>query len=202
MSEESVGRGVAPGADSPPGGGHSARRPTSRIGRPPKLTPKLRAELLKAIRQCGWLSPAARRCGVSMACVKEWVERGRGMHPTRPATALYASFAADVEKAQAEWESSKLALIDDAARTKTECWTAAAWSLERFNPEAYGRRDHLDVSGTVALVQVRALLVWVASMVERYVPAERRDAELADLAAVAGELGGGATGPPRLAQAS
>jgi hypothetical protein len=199
---ESVGRGVAPGADSPPGGGHSARRPTSRIGRPPKLTPKLRTELVKAVRELGWLSPAARRCGVAPACVREWVARGRGADPERPATPLYAAFAAAIERAQGEWEASKLKLIDDAARVKTECWTAAAWSLERFDPEAYGRKDRVDVSATVALVQVRNLLVWVASVVERYVPAERRDAELADLAAVAGELGGGATGPPRLAQAS
>src|SRR5262249_53952480 len=108
------------------------------------------------------------------------------------------------KKAQAEWEASKLALIDTAARAKVECWTAAAWALERHAPERYGRRDRVDVSGTVTLVEVRALLMAVVRLVERYVPPERRAAELADLAAVAGELAGeaahGVAAAPALAR--
>jgi hypothetical protein len=54
----------------------------------------------------------------------------------------------------------------------------------------------------VTLVEVRALLIWVANVVERYVPAERREAELADLAALTGQLAGGAAQPPALTPGS
>ena len=189
-------RGVDAGEPDVVSGGQpspqSASRPPKRIGRPPRLTPLLAKHLVAAVRRMGWLSPAARACGVPENVVAEWVSRGRGTHPTRPATHAYAHFAQAIEKAQADWEASKLALIDTAARAKVECWTAAAWQLERHAPERYGRRDRVDVSGTVTLVEVRALLMAVVRLVERYVPQERRAAELADLAAVAGELAGAA----------
>jgi hypothetical protein len=168
--------------------------PRTRIGRPPRLTPVLAKHLVAAVRRMGWLSPAARACGVPENVVAEWVSRGRGTHPTRPATSPYAHFAQAIEKAQADWEASKLALIDAAAQTKVDCWTAAAWQLERHAPERYGRRDRLDVGGSVTVVEVRALLMAVVQLVERYVPPERREAELADLATVAGELAGAAAG--------
>ena len=136
-------------------------RPQARIGRPPRLTPLLAKQLVAAVGRMGWLSPAARACGVPENVVAEWVSRGRGTHPTRPATRAYADFAHAIERAQADWEASKLALIDTAARTKVECWTAAAWALERHAPERYGRRDHVDVSGTLTVVEMRAFLVAV-----------------------------------------
>jgi hypothetical protein len=46
---------------------------------------------------------------------------------------------------------------------------------------------------------VRALLTWVAGMVERYGPVERREAELADLAVLTDQLAGGGAQPPALA---
>jgi hypothetical protein len=133
--------------------------------------------------------------------VREWIARGRGQH-ARSWTPAYAAFAAAIQKAQGEWETAMLARITGAADAKAEHWTAAAWSLERFDPENYGRRNRVDVSGTVTLVEVRALLTWVAGMVERYVPEWRREAELADLAALTGQLAGGAAQPPALTPGS
>jgi hypothetical protein len=175
--------------------------PRHRIGRPPRLTPALQEKLVAAVRAVGWINPAARQCSIPEPVVREWIARGRGQH-ARPWTPEYAAFAAAIEAAQADWEASKLALIDTAARKKAECWGAAVWALERFDPEHYGRRNRVDISGTVTLVEVRALLVWVANLVERHVPAERREAELADLAALTDQLAGGAAQPPALTPGS
>jgi hypothetical protein len=192
-----------PASDEPEREMRSADIPRARIGRPPRLTPALQEKLVAAVRVVGWINPAARQCGIPEPVVREWIARGRGQH-SRPWTPEYAAFAAAIDAAQADWEAGKLALIDTAARTKVDCWTAAAWALERHTPERYGRRDRIDVSGTVTLVEVRALLIAVVRLVERYVPQERRAAELADLAAVAGELAGevahGVAAPPALAR--
>jgi hypothetical protein len=183
--------------------GRTANPVRPRIGRPPRLTPALQEKVVAAVRAVGWINPAARQCGIPEPVVREWIARGRGHH-ARPWTPEYAAFAAAIDAAQADWEASKLALIDNAARAKPEHWNAAAWQLERHAPERYGRRDQVDVSGTVTLVEVRALLMGVVRLVERYVPPERRAAELADLAAVAGELAGeaahGVAAAPALAR--
>jgi hypothetical protein len=160
-----------------------------RIGRPTRLTPALAAQLVEAVRETGWLRPAARVCGVNEATVREWVQRGNGEHPTRPATSKYAAFAANIARAQGEWEARQLAVLDAAAAKKPEAWGAAAWKLERFDREQYGRRDRLDLSGMIALTEVQGLLLGVVELVERYVPPERQEAEIANLAALADQIG-------------
>jgi hypothetical protein len=193
------------GADEPrPGSGRKPSlrevpRRRARMGRPPHLTPALQEKLVAAVRATGWINPAARQCGVSEPVVREWVARGRGQH-VRPATRAYAAFAAAIEKAQGEWETAMLARISAAADVRPEHWTAAAWSLERFDPEHYGRRNRVDVSATITVAEVRGLLLAMIGVLERYVPVERRETELANLLAEARELGGGsvvALPPPR-----
>ena len=120
----------------------------------------------------------------------DWIARGQGRHVTRGANRLYAEFAGAVEKALGKFECDQLAGIQAAAAAKPENWTARAWSLERWDPQRYGRRTAVDVAGTITMVQLDALLLGVVKLVERYVPAERRKAELADLAALAGAAAG------------
>lgn len=92
--------------------------------------------------------------------------------------------------ARSQYECDQLAGIQVAGAAKPENWTARAWSLERWDPQRYGRRTAVDVSGTLTMVQLNALLVGVVKLVERYVPSERRKAELADIAALAGDAAG------------
>ena len=75
-------------------------------------------------------------------------------------------------------------------------WRAAAWQLERWDPARYGRRRRVELSGMVPLTEVKALLVAVVELVERWVPEHRREAELSDLIAVAEEVA--ARGPEPL----
>jgi hypothetical protein len=92
------------------------------------------------------------------------------------------------KKALGQYECDQLAGIQAAAAAKPENWTARAWQLERWAPDRYGRRDRLDVSGTMTVAEMRAFFVAVLQLMERYVPPERREAEANNLIAVVDEL--------------
>jgi hypothetical protein len=109
--------------------------------------------------------------------------------PNRPRTALYASFADGVEKARGEFVARRIRRIEQAAEGGT--WTADAWAVERVDPDTWGRRDRLDVSGTMTVAEMRAFFVAVVGLLERYVPPERLEAERANLIAVTDEIAGG-----------
>jgi class 3 adenylate cyclase len=75
----------------PTGGGQASGprivpRAGGQSGRPSRLTRTMHGQLVAAVRRTGFLSPAARLCGVSEAAVQEWVARGRGTHPRRSKT--------------------------------------------------------------------------------------------------------------------
>lgn len=99
------------------------------------------------------------------------------------------AFAADVARAQGEWEARQLAVLDEAASRKPESWGAAAWKLERFDRETYGRRERIDRSGTITLEEAHGMLVAVVDLVQRYVPRVRQESEIANFIATAQEAG-------------
>jgi hypothetical protein len=146
-----------------------ASRRRTRVGRPTRWSPVLGAQLVEAVRETGWIRPAAARCGIPESVAREWIQRGKGEHPTRGATREYVAFAADIARAQGEWEAHQLAVLDEAASKKPESWGAAAWKLERFDREQYGRREQVDMSGSLTLVQLRALTVGIVELIDRYV---------------------------------
>jgi hypothetical protein len=152
-------------------------------GRPTTLTPELSEQIVALVRDVGALATAARCAGVPVRVAREWLARGLGNDPDRPCTPLYADFAHAVEKARGEFVARRIRRIEHAAESGT--WTADAWAVERVDPDSWGRRDRVEVAGTVTVAHVEALVTFVVGLVERYVPAERRDSELADLAAVA-----------------
>jgi hypothetical protein len=163
-------------------------RPRPR-GRPTRLTPMLADALVAAVRQTGFIKPAAERCGLPDAVVQEWVRRGTSAHPTRPGTRPYADFAARIARAQGEWQAHLLDVIATAAATKPDTWGAATWLLERFDRETYGRRERIDMSGMISLEEARGMLVAVVDLVQRYVPQARQEAEFANFIATAQEAG-------------
>jgi hypothetical protein len=66
--------------------GRSRRRP----GRRTKLTDQLQERLATAVAEVGFVSVAARSCGVPPSVVHEWLARGLGRNPNRPLTRRYA----------------------------------------------------------------------------------------------------------------
>ena len=68
-------------------------------GRPSKLTPETRALLVGALGKGAPIKTACAVAGVSRAAYSEWIQRGKGEHPDRPATPEYADFVDEVESA-------------------------------------------------------------------------------------------------------
>jgi hypothetical protein len=165
-------------------GDGKGRRDVRRFGgRPTTLTPELSAQIVGLVGEVGALATAARCAGVPVSVAREWLSRGLGKDSNRPRTALYASFADGIEKARGDFVARRIRRIERAAEDGT--WTADAWAVERVDPDTWARRDRVEVAATVTVAHVEALVTFVVQLVERYVPAERRDSELADLAAVA-----------------
>jgi hypothetical protein len=157
---------------------------------------KLAEQLVAIVAQVGFLSTAARVCGLPPSLVCEWVARGLGRDPDRPSTPLYAEFADTVEQALGEFEVTRLQAINRAALGKPATWRAAAWQLERAFPLRYGRRRFVEAARMVAAKAVEELLGAAVDIVERSARSERRDAELANLIAVADGIVGRIRGRP------
>jgi hypothetical protein len=92
--------GPEPGDVRRPIGGQNKRR-----GRPlgsVSLTPEIRERLLELIRGGTYDYIAAEAVGISARTFREWIQRGEGEHPTRPASRKLKALAKDVRRAKAE----------------------------------------------------------------------------------------------------
>lgn len=103
--------------------------PSRGNGRPPKLTPELREQLLKWLRAGLPLSLATAMAGVHESNVRIWRAKSRS------GTRGYRGFDEDVVQAMSEGEAVNVARISAAGKTN---WRAAAWLLERTHPERWG----------------------------------------------------------------
>lgn len=104
----------------------------NRIGRPSKLTPKIKEKLLSLIKIGTPLEAACKCCGLDYTTVREWVSRGKDEHPTRPCSPEYADFATAFEKAKGECEAILVGRISTASQKD---WRAAAFMLRCRNPK-------------------------------------------------------------------
>lgn len=108
------------------------------MGRPVKLSAEVHAEIVKRLASGCSIDVAAAAVGVSRRSVFAWLERGRAAADAEKVPASeqpFVEFMHAVDKARAEVEVLALATIMNAARKGA--WQAAAWYLERTNPEEY-----------------------------------------------------------------
>jgi len=108
------------------------------MGRPVKLTAEVQAEIVKRLASGCSVEVAAAAAGVSRRTVFAWIERGEKAARAESISETerpFAEFAEAVDRARAEVEVLALATIMNAARKGA--WQAAAWFLERTNPDAY-----------------------------------------------------------------
>ena len=143
-------------------------------GRRTKLTDAICKAILQAVASGVPYERAAAMADVSEQTAREWRARGEGTHQ-RSQSPLYAAFALDLKKAEAQDEARRVLRINQAGQgglvtyekvTRTTApdgtvkeireqrksapeWQADAWHLERTRPEVYGRRDRLDVQMTL-----------------------------------------------------
>ncbi|MGA2976364.1 MAG: hypothetical protein ABSF77_13725 [Spirochaetia bacterium] len=110
---------------------HKARS----VGRPPKLTAKVQADIVTAIRAGNYVETAAAFAGITKKTLYEWVKKG-----ARREGRKYIEFLNAVRRADAEAELRDVATIEGASRAS---WQAAAWRLERKHSKKWGRKDFL-----------------------------------------------------------
>lgn len=119
-------------------------------------TPELIAAICKHLRIGAYRKDAVKAAGVAMATFYYWIERGgkERRHidsgkKARKRESVYLRALEAIEKAEAESSLGDLALITRAAQEGA--WQAAAWKLERRNPEQWGRQ-RLDISTEGSLI--------------------------------------------------
>jgi len=139
-------------------------------GRPPKLTKEAETTIVNVIRSGGYATDAAALAGISRATLQDWTRMG-----ARAKSGIYKRFSDRVKKANAEFVGECLNGIRTAGsgyklrtskviqtkndkgvleasqtvieETEKREWQALAWILERKDPEKWGRREHIEVSG-------------------------------------------------------
>ena len=112
--------------------------------RPSKLTPQVQAAIVASIANGATRQAAADLAGIGAATVREWIARGEGRDPDRPATPELEDFAAEVRRAEASLEIRCVETI-----LESDNWRAAAWLLERRFPDRWGPSARHEVRAEV-----------------------------------------------------
>jgi transposase len=122
-------------------------------GRPTKLTQDIQDKITLCIRGGNYAETAAAYAGIHKSTFYDWLKRGEReiqrllndpKAKPRKAEASFVEFSDAVEKAMTEAEMRDVAVIM-AARD----WKAAAWHLERRQPQKWGRSDKLQLEGSL-----------------------------------------------------
>jgi len=112
--------------------------------------------LLQALQAGNYVEVSCAYAGLSVGVVYQWLEKGgneksriaNGGEPD-PDKATYVELLEAIESARAKAVVANVAVIQQAARSGT--WQAAAWWLERTNPQQFGRRVQAEVTGRISI---------------------------------------------------
>lgn len=102
------------------------------VGRPTKRTPETVKKLCDAIRLGASYGDACGYAGIDIATFGRWRDE-------------FADFAHEIKEAEASGRVQLIAKIQKAATDGN--WQAAAWMLERRDPQNYGRIMRTQVTG-------------------------------------------------------
>ena len=120
------------------------------------INPGIIEAVCRTLRLGAYQREAAAAAGISYSALMQWISKGgkerrhiaEGGKP-RKGHALYLDLVQGMEKAQAEAQLSDLAIVTRAAQEGA--WQAAAWKLERRNPDQWGR-NRLEVQADGRLI--------------------------------------------------
>lgn len=114
---------------------------TSKLGRKDKRADEqFVANLCQALRSGNTKKNSCLLAGCSETQLYKWLR-----DPDCEIEGTLANqFAESIKKSMAEAQNRNIVLIQKAAQTN---WTAAAWYLERSDPENWGKREKHEVSG-------------------------------------------------------
>lgn len=101
---------------------------------PRKYNEEVHEKIVDAIREGNNKTVAFKLAGLYEGTAFDWITMGERNPEKYPE---YVKLKEDIVQAEAEFEATRVALVKTAADTGT--WQAAAWFLERKNPEEWGR---------------------------------------------------------------
>jgi transposase len=112
--------------------------------------------LLQALQAGNYVEVSCAYAGLSVATIYQWMDKGRKEkeHIANGGTphsdqSSYVEILEAIESARAKAIVANVAVIQQAARSGT--WQAAAWWLERTNPQQFGRRIQAEVTGRISV---------------------------------------------------
>lgn len=114
------------------------------MARPRLLTPELQKRLETWIRSGNSIVVACKACEIAQSTFHDWLKRGEAVELARDAggdvdagEVVFEEFRAAIRRAEDETEAALVAMITRSAQKGS--WQAAAWVLERRNPERWGK---------------------------------------------------------------
>ncbi|MBP3883980.1 MAG: helix-turn-helix domain-containing protein [Olsenella sp.] len=119
-----------------------------------KLTHKLVGEIVELKRDGLCDADIIAAIGVHPSTFYRWLKEGEDAR-TGVKRALYE----ELKKAEAQYKRGLLTTIKDAAMSRAQYWTAAAWLLERKYPMEYGKMERKAEDSDNAPVQLTLGLV-------------------------------------------
>ena len=113
----------------------------------PLLDEEAIERIATGIRAGATLEGAARYAGVSRATFYRWLTAGRRAMDAGETDTLPVKLVEAIDAALGDFELGAVARIQKAGEDP-KAWQAMAWLLERRFPDAYGRRQRIDVGDT------------------------------------------------------
>jgi hypothetical protein len=107
-----------------------------KAGRKTKLTPEFIEEASKLIAGGNTVVTVAAYMGINEDTWYTWIARGE-----KEKTGIFSEFSEAIKKSKPVAKIAMLSVVTNAARDGN--WQAAAWYLERTDPDNYGRRDRI-----------------------------------------------------------
>lgn len=117
-----------------------------KAGRKGKLTSELQAEICQLIEKGNYISTACQACGIGSTAYYRWLEQGK-----KDEEGIYKGFLEAVNVAEAKAVTANVKVIKTASETS---WQAAAWLLERKNPEDWGAKQRTEhrITGDIKVI--------------------------------------------------
>ncbi len=108
-------------------------------GRPAKFTPQIQEKILTVLTVGAYRSDACHYVGIQYETLRAWLRRGE-----RETRGAYFEFAQRVKQAEA---AAALKAFGTVRTAMDKNWQAAAWYLERKNPQEWGNRQRHEHTG-------------------------------------------------------
>src|SRR6266487_6015599 len=115
-------------------------------GRPTSFDAEKAKIIIDTVKAGNYVETAAAYAGVNKSTVYDWIKRG-----ARNESKELHEFSNALYSADAEAEIRDIQTIENASKTQ---WQAAAWRRERRAPQRWGRKDHVEMNGTMDLNHV------------------------------------------------